>query len=288
MVVEEQLEVSVESNSGWDSRIRCVKCGDLVRAYLIKTNNFVLVYDTLLGPKSGAFLREQALEMSGSSPLLVVNSHADWDHYFGNMVFPETIMGTQTMIERVTGGVGERELSQKRTEHPDSYRDVRLKAPTVGLGDKTTLYGGDLTVHLLLTTGHRPDHLALYIPEIATLFPGDCVEDPIPLVDEDSEPASRTIEELAQSLQSFLDLRPEWVLANHAPPEGGTQRLVDNLQYLKKLQEIAAQTTSYEELLQQFPADPSWGDFYQRAHQFHARLARQQSRRASQVQWAAD
>ena len=80
MLVEESLRISVEENSGWDSRIQCLKCGDLVRSYLIKTERFLLVYDTLLGPKSGGFLREEALRFADSRPLLVVNSHADWEH----------------------------------------------------------------------------------------------------------------------------------------------------------------------------------------------------------------
>ena len=61
MIVEENMEISVETNTGWDPRIVSIKCGDLVRAYLIKTEMFVVVYDTLLGPKSGGFLKERAL-----------------------------------------------------------------------------------------------------------------------------------------------------------------------------------------------------------------------------------
>ena len=43
MLVEENLEISVEPNRGWDPRIKCIKCGDLVRSYLIKTDRWEAV-----------------------------------------------------------------------------------------------------------------------------------------------------------------------------------------------------------------------------------------------------
>ena len=285
--MEENLEFSVEPNAGWDPRVTCLKCGDLVRSYLIKTERFVVVYDTLLGPKSGGLLREEALKLADSRPLLVVNSHADWDHYFGNMVFSEPILGTQNMVDRVTGGVGEKELEDKRKEHPESYGPVRLTPPSIAVPGEATLHGGDLTLQLLHTRGHRPDHLALYIPEIQTLLPGDCVEDPIPLVDEDSDGTSRTIEELKHSLRRFLDLQPDWVLANHAAPERGTTRIESNLQYLIKLQEAALASPSLEQLKTAWPAEENWDEFYQKAHRSHLRMARQQMNQA-RPKWADD
>ena len=286
-VVEENLEVSVEPNHGWDSRIKCIKCGDLVRSYLIKTKRFVLVYDTLLGPKSGGFLREQALMFADGTPLVVVNSHADWDHYFGNMMFPEMILGSQLMVKRVTGQVGQKELEEKRREHPESYDSVSLCAPTVGLSSNATLYGGDLTLQLFHTKGHRPDHLSLFIPEISILFPGDCVEDPIPLVDEDSDEKSQTLDELIDSLHHFLRLKPEWVLANHAEPERGVDRIKNNLRYLENLRHTARGAESLEQLHELLPAQESWGKFYQTARSNQVGMAWQQTRSMAE-KWAED
>lgn len=287
MVVEENLEISVEANEGWDPRIICIKCGELVRSYLIKTERFVLVYDTLLGPKSGGFLRDHALEFADGKPLMVVNSHADWDHYFGNMMFPETILGHQLMVKRVTGRVGRKELENKRREHPESYDAVTLSPPTVGLSSNATLYGGDLTLQLFLTRGHRPDHLSLYIPELSTLFPGDCVEDPIPLVDEDSDEKSQTLSELIDSLHQFLRMKPEWVLANHAAPENGVKRIQENLTYLETLRTKAKEAECLENLEENNPPLSDWDEFYQTAHKNQVKMAWQQTRRRSE-KWAED
>lgn len=287
MIVEENLEVSLEPNGGWDPRIQIVRCGDVVRAYLIKTERFVLVYDTLLGPKSGGFLRAQALEFGQGLDLLVVNSHADWDHYFGNMAFPETILATNLAVRRIKGEYGQRELAQKRSDSLESYQDVVLRPPTVGLPSHATLHGGDLTLELSLSKGHRPDHLSLYIPQIATLFPGDCVEEPIPLVDEDSDEKSRTFDELIASLHQFVRLNPEWVLANHAAPERGVNRIVRNLKYLEELRQKALKATSLQSLAETNPPDPDWGDFYRKAHNNQVRMAWEQTRRHC-GKWAGD
>lgn len=285
-LVEENLEVSVEPGD-WDPRIRCIKCGDLVRSYLIKTERFLLVYDTLLGPKSGAFLKSQAEEFAQGRTIMVVNSHADWDHYFGNMMFSGPILGTKLMEQRVTGGTGAKELEQKQKEHPGCYKDVQLTPPTVGLSGDTSLYGGDLTIKLLVSKGHRPDHLAMYIPEIQTLFPGDCVEDPIPLVDEDSDQTSHTLQELIESLQGFLQLEPSWVLANHAQPEDSVHRIQANVSYLQNLQTQAQEAQSLDDLRKALPADQQWDEFYQKAHHNQTRMAWQQTRRRAR-QWADD
>jgi glyoxylase-like metal-dependent hydrolase (beta-lactamase superfamily II) len=276
MLVEEKLTLSLEPNAGWDPRIHCARCGDLVRAYLIVCQRFVLVYDTLLGPQSGGWLRQRALELAEGRPLLVVNSHADWDHYFGNMAFPEPILGSLACAERIKGEVGAGELEKKRQEHPDCYAAVRLVGPSVALPGETVLDGGDLTLRLLPTVGHRPDHLALWVPEIATLFPGDCVEDPVPLVDEDSTSQSNTVQELIESLQMMCALQPQWVLANHAAPEPGTARMEANLAYLRRLQAQAARASSLDELRESMPSDPTWSDFYRDAHLAQTRMAWEQ------------
>jgi len=287
MIVEENMEISVETNTGWDPRIVSIKCGDLVRAYLIKTEKFVVVYDTLLGPKSGGFLKERALELAEGRKLIVVNSHSDWDHYFGNMVFDEPILSTEMMIKRIASGLGRKELDKKRKEHPESYQDVVLTSPTIGLPAYASLHGGDLTVELTLVKGHRPDHLCLYIPEIATVLPGDCVEDPIPLVDEESDEKSRTLTEFIDTLHRFLRVQPKWVLANHAAPQEGVTRVEANLAYLENIQLQARQAQSLDQLIAENPASQEWDTFYQGAHRNNLRMAWQQTRSESR-KWAED
>lgn len=279
MIVEENLSLELEPNRGWDSRIHIAKCADMVRAYVIVCQRLTVVYDTLLGPKSGKWLSETASRLSESRPILVINSHADWDHYFGNMNFSGLpILASRLCAERIQGDSAKKELATKRAEHPNDYDSVQLLSPSILIEGEATLDGGDLTLKLLKTPGHRPDHLALWLPDIATLLPGDCVEDPIPLVDEDSTPASSTICELKESLEAMSALKPEWVLANHAPPEPGLSRLQSNIAYLQKLQDYAKNATSLEELQHTLPPDSAWASFYRDAHHNQVRMAWEQAR----------
>lgn len=275
-VVEEGHHLRLLPNEGWDERIHIAECGDLVRSYLVRSRRFVLVYDTLLGPQSGAWLREKALEIAKGLPLLVFNSHADWDHYFGNQVFPEPILASRECRHRILEVTGPKELEQKREEAPESYGAVELVAPAVALDGEPLLDGGDLTFQVLKTLGHRPDHLGIFIPELKTLLPGDCAEDPIPLVDEDSLPTDHTVIQLIQSLTRMRDLEPEWVLANHAPPNRGTELLESNLRYLVNACEQARACGSLEELRERCPEPEGCEGFYAEAHQRTLKFAWEQ------------
>ncbi len=279
MIVEEDYQVKLGANLGWDSRIHRVECGDLVACFLVESQRFVVVYDTLLGPKSGQWLRQQALNLASGRPLLVVNSHADWDHYFGNMAFPEPIVGSRECARRVKEVAGPAELAKKIQDCPTSYRPVELVPPSILVTGPTVLDGGDLTFELLPTPGHRPDHLALWIRELSILFPGDCLEDPIPLVDEDSQAGDTTVSQLLKSIQLMAAKKPEWVLANHAPPDRGDQLLNRNSAYLDEGLRLAQACSSLEELAQRFPGPETLEGFYAEAHQRNLTYCFQQASR---------
>lgn len=262
MRVEQDLTLELLPNGGWDSRIEVVQVGDLVRSHLIYTQNFTVVYDTLLGPLSGEFLARRAAERG--KPVLVVDSHSDWDHYWGNQCFSGPILGLQLTAERILGDFGRAELAKKTAEH-SSYGAVKLVAPNLRLSGETVLDGGDLTLQLLHTPGHRPDHLAVYIPEIRTLLPGDAVETPFALLDEGSP--ARDLEQMQSTLQRFLALEVDWLLCNHAPPQAGKELVRSNLEFYRELVSQAGLCDSVASLIQQFPyKGPSDADFYRQDH----------------------
>ena len=195
----------------------------------------------------------------------------------GTRYFPEPILGSQECRRRILEGPGPKELAQKRGESED-YAEVELIPPSVTVSDGSILDGGDLTFQVLHTVGHRPDHLALFIPELATLFPGDCVESPIPLLDEDSQQGDQTLSELVASLERMLALEPQWVLANHAAPEAGTGLLESNLQYLHQVTQLAADSKTLEELQERYPAPQGCDGFYVEAHRNTLGFAFEQTR----------
>lgn len=264
MLVEADLQLQLLENQGWDPRIEVVQVGSLVRSHLIYTQRFTVVYDTLLGPKSGGFLARRVQQRAPEKPVVVIVSHSDWDHCWGNQCFEGLIVGLQLTADRILGDQGAQELETKIREH-ESYREVRRVAPNLCLSGEAQLHGGDLTLQLLHTPGHRPDHLALYLPEIATLLPGDAVETPFALLDE-VDPR-QDLSDMENSLRRLLDRKIDWLLCNHAPPQAGDPLIRSNLEYYQQLRRQAAEAESLEQLLQRFPySGPAQEDFYRKDH----------------------
>src|SRR5450755_4444266 len=58
-----------------------------VDAYVVITTTTVVVLDTLLCPEDVKSMMEMVQSDSAGRQMLVVNSHADWDHAWGNAYF---------------------------------------------------------------------------------------------------------------------------------------------------------------------------------------------------------
>jgi len=84
-----------------------------VDAYIIFTDRFLIMLDTMLCPEDvSATLQSVSTEIIGRS-LLCINSHADWDHAWGNHVFAGpsellpapiiVVIEARTLLARMTG-----------------------------------------------------------------------------------------------------------------------------------------------------------------------------------------
>src|SRR5689334_20482302 len=58
-----------------------------VDAYAIITERYVVLGDTLLCPEDMAQVMQEIQDALAGRQLLVINSHADWDHAWGNGYF---------------------------------------------------------------------------------------------------------------------------------------------------------------------------------------------------------
>ncbi|MFJ9055852.1 MBL fold metallo-hydrolase [Streptomyces sp. NPDC102409] len=217
---------------GIDPRILALRVPDEVDGFVIRTERFVALVDTLGTPE----LCEQALELiadeTAGRPLLVINTHADWDHVWGNAAVEgrAPVIGHRSATARVRSAGAQDTLRTKRAAD-DRFAGVRLIAPTVTFDTSLTLDGGDLTLELLHTPGHTPDHVAVWIPELRVCLAGDAAEDPLP---ELWEADAASLEQLTASLDLLRSLAPDHVLPSH----GGTTdpALLDrNLSYFASL-----------------------------------------------------
>lgn len=230
--------VIVVPNQGWDERILVCRCGPLVDTFIVITARTVVIIDTLINRATAEALLDIARSHLPGRELLVVNTHADWDHAWGNHVFagptaryPAPIIASRKCAERLRSDPARRKLAAKRALSPGRHDDVVLTPPTVLFDERLVIEGGDLTLQLFATPGHTSDHVAVFIPEISTLLPGDAAELPFPFVE-----SAAAMPAMRASLAQMVTLGAETVLYCHAPITSGPALLRQNLAYFDTIE----------------------------------------------------
>ncbi|HHY57147.1 MAG TPA: MBL fold metallo-hydrolase [Chloroflexi bacterium] len=232
-------ELVLLPNHGWDERILICRNGELVQTFIVVTQRYVVLVDTGINPATAQQMVDYARPaLDARRVLLVINTHADYDHAWGNQLFadpdapfPAPILGSRRCADRLRMREEGPLLEELQRTEPTIFGHVRLTPPTLWFDDEVCIDGGDLTLHLIPTPGHTDDHLSIYIPEIATLLAGDAAELPYP--------AARTtagLPAMRASLATLAALNARTVLYCHAPVDAGPQLLHDNLAYFNALE----------------------------------------------------
>ena len=227
------------ANQGWDKRILVCRNGGLVDTFIIVTKRYVVLVDTVINPTTARAMMAYARpHLVKGRQLLVVNTHADYDHAWGNQIFagpqaayPAPIIATYLCATQFQSAEASASLQQRQSQEPTIFGDVMLTPPTILFDDQLLIDGGDLTLVLFATPGHTPDHIAIYIPEIEALLAADGAELPFPM--------ARTVDGLPlmrQSLAQMAALNAKTVLYCHAPVTIGPRLIADNMAYFDQLE----------------------------------------------------
>jgi glyoxylase-like metal-dependent hydrolase (beta-lactamase superfamily II) len=226
-------------NGGWDQRLRLFRAGDEVDTSVLVTARYVIVIDTMATPELAAGILEAVRPALAGRQLLVINSHADYDHCWGNAVFaspggayPAPIIAHEEARKRLHSDEARQYLAQRQRTGA-RFANVRLVAPTITFTDGLFIDGGDLTLELMPTPGHTIDHICVWIPELRLLLAGDAAEQPFPYVE-----AAETLPILRRSLEQMAALRAATVIPCH----GGTTDpalLTRNIAYFDEVERRA-------------------------------------------------
>ena len=223
-----------------------------VRGALIVGDQRILIWDTLSHPRDMAavseFLESEGL---GDRELLVVYSHADWDHVWGTggLLAGISIIAHASCRARFDDDVP-LYLAEYRRKTPGRWDEVTLVPPTITFADNLAIDLGGITVELSHLPGHTEDCLVAFVPEWGVLLAGDTVETPFPLLDE------------VLPIQPWIDRLAGWaersdvetVIPCHGEI-GGRELIEGNIAYLRGLLDGSAGTKTDE------------GDqFYQTSH----------------------
>lgn len=182
-----QSDVTAFTLPGWDDRLRGFHCGDEVDVFAVVTTRYLIFVDTSATPEQATRVIELLHEEAQCRQPLVILSHADYDHSWGNAAFttggalPAPLIGHALTRERLLSQDAQDELARRLAEEP-RFASVRLIAPDIAYTDRLIIGGADLTLELLHTPGHTPDHTVVWIPALRILLAGDAVERPWPYV----------------------------------------------------------------------------------------------------------
>jgi glyoxylase-like metal-dependent hydrolase (beta-lactamase superfamily II) len=151
----------------------------------------VLVADTRSSHRQADEIRDDLRELGNLPVRWVVNTHAHFDHTFGNARFgPASDLGAPIYgHERVPAHLDEYErpmladLIARGAEPPGEWREVVITPPTVLIGEAMTLDLGDRAVELLhLGRGHTDNDLLVRVPDAGVWLVGDLLEESGPPV----------------------------------------------------------------------------------------------------------
>lgn len=196
---------------------------DGTNTYVVEGERFRFFLDTYLGPDPMHEVETYMRQAHGEKTAVVFNSHADWDHIWGNSVFRHSIiLAHESCRERVI-----EEGPSDLERHGHYVRgDVTLVPPNVLF--RTRVDFPDEWLHFFHTPGHTPDSSSCFDAADGVLFAGDNVESPLPYV---SWP---DLGAYVASLESYLALEPRVVIPGHG--DAACPGLVRaNLEYLRAL-----------------------------------------------------
>jgi len=205
-----------------------------VDAYLILGEQYAFLLDTLLCPDDVAQLLALAAPEIGTRQLFCINSHADWDHTWGNGYFQHhpTVPIVAHDICR------QRLLSEETILHMREYQarfplfhNVTVRPPSLTFSERLTLVDGELCIELLHAPGHCLDQIVAWLPSIGLLLAFDAVEYPLPSI---ADAACAPL--MLATLHQLAGLPARSVLCSHGQTNTSPTLIADNLAYLREIE----------------------------------------------------
>ena len=211
-----------------------------VNCILVRGDRLALLVDTGSTREEGMELRRGVEVELGCRELAVVNTHAHYDHCFGNSAFSESTIyaseGCLTTLQR-SGASQQREAAESFREEDPEFAAQLGAAPIVlpnrPVGQEARLDLGGIEAHLrVMARGHTDHDLVVVLPDLGAVLAGDLVEESGPPALEDSYPLS-----WPRVLGRLLGLAPNLVVPGHGRVVGP--------EFVARQQEQLAQLASW-------------------------------------------
>ncbi len=204
-----------------------------VDAYIVITDHYFVVLDTLLCPEDVAAMIQSISSGLPGRSILCINSHADWDHAWGNCYFTgentAPIIAHDHCYVRMHSIEAQKELHAFQQLIP-TFKNVFLSPPTLTFNQALTIHDSNLTIELLHAPGHHFDQIVAWIPNIRLLLAFDAVEYPVPLIE-----SAHCAPFMFTTLERLIALQPQRVLCSHGKTSSPDQ-IKQNLAYIREIE----------------------------------------------------
>ncbi|MCG3216898.1 MAG: MBL fold metallo-hydrolase [Candidatus Heimdallarchaeota archaeon] len=192
--------------------------------YVINGNKHIFICDTFLGPDPIADVLKY-LEDNGVSgkPIIVFNSHYDYDHYWGNQCFENSMILAHELCKVKMEEEGENDLKEFES-HKKGL--VKLTLPSVLFRDKLVFV--DDRVEFYHTPGHTEDSSSCFDHVDQVLLVGDNIESPFPYL------RINNLNEYIKTLKEYLTRDAKIVISGHDDLMENFDLIKSNLEYLEK------------------------------------------------------
>lgn len=196
---------------------------DTTLCYLIKAEKYNFLIDTYIGPKRMESIKNYMVEQKiEEKPLIIVYSHAHWDHFRGTSAFKPLVIISHNICNEVMHQIAETDLETKLSP---GESDIIIKYPTVTF--ETQLIFSESRVILRYTPGHTDSCISI-VDEIDNIvFVGDNIEFPIPYLQ------NTDLKTYSNTLNLILDLNPKYIIPGHGSIQKNVDLVKSNLKYLQ-------------------------------------------------------
>ncbi len=206
--------------------------------YVIIGDEFVFILDTFCGPTSmeqvKQFLKEDGQD---DKQVIVFNSHADWDHIWGNCTFKSsTIIAHVKSRDRI-----QKEGEETLTKYAHYKTGEVVLVPANLSFEKRIVFEGE-GVEFYYSPGHTMDSASCYDSKDRVLFVGDNIETPIPYVN------NLEFATYIATLDEYLTRDCAAIIAGHDPVQRNDKLIRENREYLVQMSNWDVDMEKMEEL----------------------------------------
>jgi cyclase len=204
-----------------------------VNAGFVVGDNITLVIDTGANALAAQTVHGYASAARPANELRVINTEKHFDHIGGNRFFrghgidvwghagiARTSAEFQAEMIEFNDAIPNN-ARRTRGEASAFFHGTRLANPNCPIHEDTRFDLGGCIAEILLTPGHTPTNLSVWIPEDRVLFTGDCLINAyLPNLDAGAPADWRT---WLESLTRLEALSPATVVAGHGPIAQGDE-----------------------------------------------------------------